>query len=181
MKAGLVLSVASLGIASCVSMPVVPSGPGERITIEYDPGPFCGSCDTLKIIASSDGRAIWEHGYWRGKYSDWTEERHRLPFSPVQFEKLQAMLMPYRPSGEKWFRAGGNRNEEPTCEETYTDAPERRILWESTARKDLLWVDLGCDPDKNARLFEMLQSIPSMMGLKPGFATNTWVATTRLN
>jgi hypothetical protein len=134
----------------------------------------------LKIIVSSDGKAIWQHGYWQGKYSDWIEERYRLRLSPEKLQELRATLAPFRPSGEKWLRVGGNRNGSSVCAVEMTDAPERRVQWESSGVHDDLWVDLGCDPQKNAKLFETIETIPTIVGLKPDFDIGGWVASTRV-
>ena len=175
MRALLVLFLTCL-ISACVTIPKLPaSADGELISVTYEPGgPICAPCDSLEIVTTSDGRAIWTHGH--GTYREFVRDRHSLKFSPAQFQRWRARLAEFRPQGNLYFSAN---SETKTCDVAYFDMPSRMIEWQDHQRTDRLVLDLGCDPEKHVKLLQFLDQFPSLMGINNPPKADQWVATTR--
>jgi len=143
------------------------------ITIESEPGPFCGRCDTVKIRALSDGQIWIEHGYWAGHYRDWRVERRHIHGSPERFAHFRGALLPYRPSGTLSLR------EKPPCETLWNDADGARVEWKDAGRTDKLLLNFGCDPETRKAMADAVRAAPDLLGIaRLKMPWGQWVATT---
>lgn len=169
-----VVTAALASLTACVPAP--PTSPlamgQELITIENEPGPFCGRCDTMKVTASSDGRVWIEHGYWAGHYTDWTKERRleRVPIS--NFLRFRDQLARYRPRGVLAL------NQKPPCETFWNDIDGARVEWRDSNRDDKLFLNFGCDPDGKRIIAETVRAAPDLLGISTlKMPWGQWVAT----
>ena len=162
-------------LPACAPVPPVGPLPGgvELIALENEPGPFCGSCDSIKVTAMSDGRVWIEHGYWAGRYTDWTVER-RLKHIPIgNFVKLCDHLSRYRPKGVLAL------NHKPPCETFWNDVDGVRVQWRDGTNDDKLFLNFGCDPEAKKSMADALKSAPSLLGISSlKMPWGQWVATT---
>ena len=151
-----VLLIFVSGSTGCVTVPKLPAvADGQRITIEYQPGgPICAPCESLEIVMTSDGRAIWTHGH--GSWDTFENDRYKLPFSREDFLGWNAYLHHFRPSKSQVF---GANSEVKTCETAYFDMPGRMIKWETHQETVYLNLDLGCDSATHA---ELITPVPPM-------------------
>jgi hypothetical protein len=171
----ILVSLLALFVSGCVSVPTIPATlDGQRIVVSYQPGgPVCFPCESLEIVMTSDGRAVWTHGY--GTYREWNKVHRSLKFSAADFQMWRTKLAAFRPSGNLYFGADEKLK---TCDVAYFDMPSRRIEWQDHRRTDRLVLDLGCDPEKHAKLLEFFDQFPALIGVKRPPKTDQWVATT---
>jgi hypothetical protein len=162
-------------LLGCVSVPKLPEVPnGERITVRYAPGgPVCFDCESLEIVMTSDGQAVWTYGH--GSWDKWSQIRRRLPFSPLHYEAWRDHLAQFRPKGGQDFSAD---SEQKTCDVAFHDVPGRSITWETAEGTDWLNLDLGCDPEKHAELLKFFAEFPLMIGIRNPPKVDQWVAAT---
>jgi hypothetical protein len=165
----------SSALIGCAGIPTEPARQDEElISYETSPGPFCGRCDTIKIVATSDGRVWIEQGHWAGNYSDWQTRRRYPRVTPARFARFQARLAPHRPVGLH------DMTDPDNCTEFWHDMSEVSVRWKGGGADGTLRFYFGCDPDLNAALTEALQAAPAELAIRelkiPG---NNWVATSR--
>jgi hypothetical protein len=164
-------------LAACVSVPPPPIAPlvasDELITMENEPGPFCGRCDNVKITALSDGRVWIEHGYWAGRYRDWRVERRLEHALPENFARFREALRPHRPRGELALQ------EKPPCETFWNDVDGARVEWRDANGTDRLILNFGCDPASKRAMADALRAAPNLLGIATlKIPWGQWVATT---
>jgi hypothetical protein len=140
---------------------------GMLISYETESGPFCGRCDGTKLTVASDGRVWIEHGYWAGRYRDWTIERRQVKVSPEQFAAFQQRLEPYRPEGTLEL------NDQPQCEEFWTDMAGVRVSWRDGGKESRLLYNFGCNPTANAAMRDAINAAPSALNIKGLTVTTT--------
>ena len=149
----------SMVFAVCASQPAR-SEPGELITYETQPAPFCGRCDTIKLEASSDGRVRIERGHWAGRYRDWRIVRKTVRVTPEQFASFREALAPYRPDGELRL------NDELPCKTLNTDQGGASVSWRGGGADAHLAYNRGCDGEARAAMVKALEVAPSSLGLQ---------------
>jgi len=166
-----------LALPSCAYLSPPPtssaSPDGLLITLENQPGPFCGRCDNVKIIASSDGRVWIEHGYWAGNYSDWTVERslHRVPLTA--FAQFRDRLNPFRPTGTL------SLNDKPECVELASDFDGAEVQWRDATGNSRLILDFSCDPEARRAMANAIREAPILLGIgELKMPWGQWVAST---
>src|SRR5262245_20061763 len=97
-RARVLLDVAAIFVvAACTTpMPIPPPPadlPGETVVFEArSGGPMCGRCETLKIVAASDGRVWVERGWAAGE--QWRRTRELLTVTPERLAAFGALLAP---------------------------------------------------------------------------------------
>ena len=173
---GLVASSAATLVA-CASVPQPLTAPpeenGQLITLENEPGPFCGRCDNVKITALSDGRVWIEHGYWAGSYRDWRVERRLEHVPRERFARFREALRPYRPKGELALQ------EKPPCETFWHDVDGARVEWKDATGADKLILNFGCDPESKRPMADAVRAAPDLLNLATlKMPWGQWVATT---
>lgn len=166
-----------LALPSCAYLSAPPASPappdGLLITLENQPGPFCGRCDNVKIIASSDGRVRIEHGYWLGKYSDWTVERSLRHVSLTVFAQFRDRLSSFRPSGTL------SLNDQPQCKELATDFDGAEVQWRDATGNSRLILDFSCDPEARKAMANAIREAPNLLGISElKMPWGQWVAST---
>lgn len=150
-----------------------PSPDGQLITLENQPGPFCGRCDNVKIIASSDGRVWIEHGYWLGQYSDWTVERSLRRVPLMVFAQFRDKLSPFRPNGTL------SLNDQPQCAELSTDFDGAEVRWLDATGSSRLALDFSCDPKAREAMANAIREAPKLLGISGlKLPWGQWVAST---
>jgi hypothetical protein len=164
-------------LSSCATVSRPPTAPlaasEELITLENEPGPFCGRCDNVKITALSDGRVWIEHGYWAGRYRDWRVERRLEHVSLESFTRFREALRPHRPSGELVLQG------KPPCETFWNDLDGVRVEWRDGAKSDKLILNFGCDLETKQAMAEALRTAPDALGIATlKLPWGQWVATT---
>jgi hypothetical protein len=113
----------------------------------------------VKVTAQSDGRVWIEHGYWEGRYTDWTVER-RLEHVPIgNFAKFRDQLSRFRPHGVLAL------NQKPPCKTFWNDVDGVRVEWRDQASDDKLFLNFGCDPQENRAMADAVKSAPELLGL----------------
>ena len=113
---------------------------GELITWETtDPGPFCGSCGTLKVAVASDGRVWLEEGRWTQNRTRWVVSSSQTTAAPQHVALFRAELESIRPSGTLLFRGG-----EANCPTFVSDSIEIAVTWNDARREDRLIYNFGC-------------------------------------
>ncbi|WP_260582122.1 hypothetical protein [Sphingopyxis sp. PET50] len=155
------LICASAGVLyGCASLspPVDPIGLAV-IEWETESPPFCGRCDSLKLVVASDGRVWTEEGYWAGRYRDWRTTKRRFQVPPERVAAFRAQLQPYRPDG--FFRL-----DQEVCKTFWTDSGGFRIKWREEGREDSLIFDRGCDPAERASQAEDIMRAPRLLGIE---------------
>ncbi len=166
-----------LGVAGCAYFappPRSPSSPdGQLIKLENRPGPFCGRCDNVKIIASSDGRVWIEHGYWLRRYSDWTVERSLRHVSVMAFAQFRDKLGPFRPHGTALL------NDQPQCTELSSDFDGAEVHWLDATDSSRLVFDFSCDPKAREAMANAIREAPKLLGIGGlKMPWGQWVAST---
>jgi hypothetical protein len=168
--------VLALLATACVNLPAAPAAPdGEIITYETVPGPLCGRCDSIKIVALSDGYVWIEAGHWAATYRDWVVQRRRVRVSAERYARFRAQLAPYRPAGELLL------DEHSRCEDFWTDMREVTIAWRGGGADARLRYNFGCDQATKAAMANALSGAPGLLGIRhlPNPLTD-WTATTRM-
>lgn len=154
--------VLSAFLGGCVptppTRPILPDG--QLITIENEPGPFCGRCDSIKVIGMDDGRVWIKHSYWAGRYTDWTTEWDMKRIAPENFAKFREKIRPYRPRGQRELQ------DKPPCTEFWTDMDGVRVEWRDASGNDNLILNFGCDHEANGTMANALRAAPSLLGIK---------------
>jgi hypothetical protein len=166
-----------LGLAGCAYFAPSPRSPpspdGQLITLENRPGPFCGRCDNVKIIASSNGRVWIEHGYWLGQYSDWIVERSSRRVPVIAFAQFREKLSPFRPNGTL------SLNDRPPCTELSTDFDGAEVRWLDATGSSRLVYDFSCDPKARETMANAIREAPKLLGLDGlKMPWGQWVAST---
>lgn len=166
-----------IGLAGCSYFAPPPRSPpspdGQLITLENRPGPFCGRCDNVKIIASSDGRVWIEHGYWLGQYSDWTVERSLRRVHVTAFAQFRDNLSPFRPNGTL------SLNDQPQCSELSTDFDGAEVRWLDATGNSRLALDFSCDPKVREAMANTIRAAPKLLGISGlKMPWGQWVAST---
>jgi hypothetical protein len=167
--------IAAFSLQACIhAPPTVPIATGgQLITVENEPGPFCGRCDTVKVTALSDGRVWIEHSYWAGHYTDWTVERQRERVPVENFARFRDQLSRYRPRGVLAL------NDKPPCDTFWNDIDGVRVEWRDGANSDKLFLNFGCDPQGKRAMVEAVKSAPGLLGISTlKMPWGQWVATT---
>lgn len=160
---GLIYSAIVSTAAGCTSVPPAPTVPpaagDELIIIRNEPGPFCGRCDSVKVVALSDGRVWVEHGYWAGKYRNWRVERRLEQASPQSFARFREHLIPFRPHGQLVL------DDKPPCETFWHDVDGVRVEWRDSNGADTLIFNFGCDPKTKQAMAAALKAAPDLLGI----------------
>lgn len=163
-------------LSSCAIVPAPPVRPiaegDELITLENEPGPFCGRCDSVKLTALSDGRVWIEHSYWAGRYQDWTTERKLVRVPTASFQRFRDHLSRYRPHGVLAL------NQKPPCATFWNDVDGARVAWLDRTGQDKLFLNFGCDPEAKKAEIEALKSAPALLGISTlRMPWGQWLAT----
>ncbi len=132
----------------------------ERITYATSQGPFCGRCESLKVVAAVDGRVSVERGHWAGRYKVWRVSRQMFRVLPEQVALFRERLAPYRPAGSV------RMNELAQCNTLTDDLPEVSVTWSGPDRDDHLTFAFGCDFDTRVSMREALRDAPAALGLQ---------------
>ena len=172
------LAFVTATLAACVSVPRSPTAPSgvsdQLITLENEPGPFCGRCDNVKITALSDGRVWMEHGYWAGNYRDWRVERRLEQVLPERFARFREALRPYRPKGELALQ------DKPPCKTFQPDVGGARVEWKDATGEDKLILNFGCDPEGKRAMADSVRAAPDLLGIAAlKMPWGQWVEATR--
>lgn len=150
-----------LALTSCAAVAAAGPAPrlvGESITYKTSPGPFCGRCDTILIVAGSDGQVRIEEGYWAGRYRDWRTKRRTIRVSTEQFGRFREVLAPYRPAGDLIL------NDRPACQTLVPDSDEVDVTWRGDDISRLKFY-FGCDVETRSAMAGALREAPSTLGL----------------
>lgn len=155
-------AIAVAGTLAACALPAAQPQPGaEVITYETSPGPFCGRCDALKLIVSSDGQMKIERGHWAGSYKDWRTVRTRRRISAIEFERFKARLAPYRPVGDLRL------DQVPPCGGMTSDLASYHITWSGGgAANASLVFDNGCDFQARAAERTAIATAPEILGVR---------------
>ena len=150
-----------LPVSGCATIPKAPPTPAEQfITYETEPPPFCGRCDTIKIVASSDGFVRTERGHWAGSYQDWRIKRQTLQVTPEQFTRFREVLAPFRPERELLL------DDRLPCMTFDPDQGGVSVLWHGAGGDARLTFNRGCEWGARTALVQALEAAPSILGLK---------------
>jgi hypothetical protein len=126
----------------------------EWLSIETSPGPFCGRCDTTKIIVAYDGRAWIEQGHWAGSYKNWRVVRREAQVEAEALASFRARLEAVRPDGVLALI------DTPPCEEYWEDNSEVIVVWHDQRGESRLHYNFGCDPETRRDLRLTLRASP---------------------
>lgn len=154
MRALFCATVAVLIPACAAAHPPAPAPAASLETIRFEATRCNGRCPVFVIEARSDGAARFEgidHTAARG-IRDFT-------ITPQQFADYQARLAPNRPVGERLL----DKANCPT--EAATDMPSIDVRWSGAGRDDRLLLYIGCEPERNADLFEAVGRAPEALGI----------------
>jgi len=161
--AWLFLTVAPL--AGCASSRAPQDAPAdERILYVTHSSPFCGRCDSLKLMVSQDGHISVERGHWAGRYADWRLRKQSLRVPPEQVALFRQRLAPYRPTGTDRFDGP------PHCATLTDDLPGISVTWSDVEREDYLWFEFGCDVETHAAMWKALRDAPALLGVQSPLA-----------
>lgn len=170
------LAAFSLALSGCANLRPPPTHPmpnGELISVENQPGPFCGRCDSVKVTVLSNGRVWTEHGYWAGRYTDWTIERRLRRVSLATFLRFADRLRPFRPHGQL------SLNEQPQCARLASDFDGAQVQWRDRAGSDKLILDFSCDPQVRQAMAVAIRDAPELLGFRGlRMPWGQWVART---
>jgi hypothetical protein len=150
--------LAALTLAGCATIASPPSE--ELITYETHPPPFCGKCDTIRVVAASDGRVRVERGHWAGLYRDWRIVRQDVRVTPEQFARFRETLAPYRPQDELRL------NDQPPCKTFTPDLGEVSVSWRGRGADARMAFNRGCERETRSAMAQALQAAPSALGLQ---------------
>lgn len=144
-------AIAALLVAGCAAG--TRSG-AELETIRFETTACHGRCPVLTVEVSSDGKAMFE-----GRAHTAVTGRRDFTVTPAQFADYRQRLAPFRPAGERLLDAAHCPG--PVA----TDMPSIDVTWSGVGRPDRLVLYLGCDPDKNADLFDVVGRAPEALGI----------------
>lgn len=156
-------AVTSCGRVAQSSDPT-PASIAELISIENEPGPFCGRCDSVKVTAYSDGRALIEHSYWtdpecKGVDCNLVTQRYPRRITSDQFRHFRDQLQPFRPVGRATFQ------DKPPCRTLLYDVDGVRVQWRGAGPDAELVFNFGCDPQDRRDIAKALREAPAKLGI----------------
>lgn len=163
-------ALVALVASSCASAPREPlaaPADAEWISFETYTGPFCGRCDTTKIIVASDGRAWIEQGHWAGSYKNWRIVRREVQIEADALANFRARLEAVRPDGTLALI------DMPPCEEYWHDTNGVTVVWHDQTGESRLQFDFGCDPQTRLALRMALVAAPRDLRI-PNFELREW-------
>lgn len=155
-------------VAACARGPQSPdpsSASGtESISLWNEPGPFCGRCDSVKVTAYSDGRALIEHSYWaepdcKGLDCDLVTLRYPRQITSEQFRRFRDHMQPFRPNGWAIFQ------DKPSCRTFFYDVDGVRVQWRGAGPDGELVFNFGCDPQERRDTAKGLREAPGKLGI----------------
>ena len=132
----------------------------EWVSYESSPGPFCGKCETTKIIAAYDHRVWIERGYWAGDYEDWRISRTEPKASQKNLISFRNHLAQFRPNENRIIGI-----ESPLCDDFFSDSNSLRITWHDKKGSVYLIYDFGCQGEDAHTLADALKAAPSLLNI----------------
>jgi hypothetical protein len=130
-------------LAACAAPPEPKPAAGNWISIETQPGPHCGRCDTTKLVIQENGLVDIEQGHWLFNHHFWQTSRRKVQIVPKTALAFRSHLENFRPQGTI------NLSFSEECE-TYRTHQERvRIRWQDASGEDELFADFGCRSEKH--------------------------------
>ena len=146
-----------LGLAACVSRdPISPATETDWVSLDTYGGPFCGRCDTTKIIVHYDGSVFIEQGRWLLGQRFWHTKRRAAELDESQVSNFLTHLQRYRPQGVL------DLGDPEHCDEYLFDVSGMRVSWSDEFGDDELNAYFGC----------YRQSLPNFAGdLKASLGT----------
>ena len=138
----LFISSVALLTAGCASPGLAEfrSGESEWIAFDEQPPPFCGRCDSARLVALSSGLVLIERGHWEGTYRDWRVSRHTVQLSPDQNARFRATLAAYKPLRDTVPAAD--------CADYITDQDGAVVTWLEDGNEVRRVFDFGCLDDR---------------------------------
>jgi hypothetical protein len=127
-----------------------PPTAGTVETIRYETGRCFGTCPVFVLTARSDGTATFE-----GKQFTAVQGVRDLSITPAQYAEFRNRLQPYRPPGERRLSMDAECNGRVA-----TDMPSVDVTWTAKGPQAHLYVNYGCDMERNAAMFEALRQAP---------------------
>lgn len=146
-----------LGLAACVSREsIAPASQSDWVSLSTYGGPFCGRCDTTKIIVHYDGSILVEQGRWLFGQRYWHTKRRALVVDKSQVSDFRTRLERNRPQGVL------DLGDPEQCDEYLFDVSGMRVSWSDEVGDDELNAYFGC----------YRQSLPNFSGdLKASLGT----------
>ena len=131
------------------------SGESDWIAFDEQPHPFCGRCDSTRLVALSSGRVLIERGHWEGNYRDWRVSRRTVQLSSDQLARFRATLAPYKPLRDTAPDAD--------CAGYITDQDGAVVTWLEDGNEVRRVFDFGClgDRQMNDAVRQSIQPLTS--------------------
>jgi hypothetical protein len=132
----------------------------EWVSLETYPGPFCGRCDTTKIIVAYDGRAWIEQGHWAGNYRNWRVRRREVRIDQGALVQFRARLEAVRPAGALDLIS------DQQCETYASDSSGVIVVWNDQRGASRLHYDFGCDTAARRELRQAVTEAPGVLQIE---------------
>jgi hypothetical protein len=152
-----VVALIAVTVSGCATVTQPPAAPGvQQISFELQEPPFCGRCETTKLVATSDGHLLIEVGHWGGNYRNWKRQRSVRPITLEQFAEFKQALDAYRPTQNAL-----QSNEQ--CANYIHDQAGLLVEWTNGNERRVRVFDFGCADDR--AMNEAVQAAPKVLGL----------------
>lgn len=139
---GLFVSFMALLLTGCANPGLAEfrSQATEWIAFDEQTPPFCGRCDSTRLVALSNGRVLFERGHWEGNYRDWRASRRAVQVSSEQYARFREALAPYKPLRDAVPDA--------ECADYITDQDGAIVVWLEDGIEVTRVFDFGCLDDR---------------------------------
>lgn len=154
--AGLIGMAALGGLSACATAPKAgPGAPGVPETIAVSVGPCFGFCPVYKLGITPNGAVAFDGERHTAVLGQRTREAGR-----ATYDRTATALAPYRPTT--------GATAETTCETRISDQQHYTVSWTAAdGTVTTLNHDRGCRSARNEALNEILQALPSQLGIEP--------------
>jgi len=128
-----------LALTACASRePISPISKSDWVSLDTYSGPFCGRCDTTKIIVHHNGLILIERGNWTLGQRFWRTKRRTVRLDENHVTDFLTYLQSFRPKGSL------DLSDPEECDEYMSDVSGMRIKWSDELREDELDAYFGC-------------------------------------
>lgn len=154
--AGLIGVAAIGGLSACATAPKAgPGAPAALETIAVSVGPCFGFCPVYKLGITPDGTVAFDGERHTAVLGQRTRAAGR-----AAYDRTAAGLAPYRPAT--------GATAETTCETRISDLQQYHLTWTAAdGTVTTLNHDRGCRSPRNEALNELLQALPTQLGVEP--------------